>query len=251
MSLAAPSHSKQQILEYLDHPKLKNFVKKFPAGTYLFKQGEMGNTMCIILDGAVWLVAEQDGEEDRVAAVLDRGQFIGERAVMGFSAHRRFFSAKAKTHVTVIEVGLKDIDMIQQTAPDLMIDMLRRMFLIAADRLDTANHLIRLLRSSDNVDRFLELIVHFSEHSGRKVPEGTEFIMTLDSLAYHLDMTGADIEEGIAELVRKKLLRKTVNDYYVLKDPAALVAHAPYLRQLLAQIPQKDAKGGFSFFRKR
>lgn len=251
MSLSAPSHSKQQILEYLDHPKLKNFVKKFSAGSYLFKQGEMGNTMCIILDGSVWLVAEQEGQPDRVAAVLERGQFIGERAVMGFSAHRRFFSAKAKTHATVIEVGLKDIDMIQQTAPDLMIDMLRRMFLIAADRLDNANHLIRLLRSSDNVDRLVELIAHIAEHSGRKVPEGSEFLLTQDSLNYHLDMAPEEIEESIAELVRRKLLRKSVNDYYVLKDPAALIAYAPNLRQQLAHVPQRDTKGGFSFFRRR
>jgi len=254
MTPPAPSPSIQQIVEYLDHPKLKNFVKKFSAGSYLFKQGDMGNTMYIIVDGTIWLVSEKEGQPDHVAAVLERGQFIGERAVMGFNAHRRFFSAKAKTQIIVIELGLKDIDMIQQTAPDLMIDMLRRMFLVAADRLDRANHLMRLLRSSDNVDRLVELIVYFSDLSGRKVPEGTEFILTLDSLQYHVDMPPEHIEECIAELVRKKILKKSINDYYVLKDPKAVIAFAPHLRQQLAHLRggQPAAKsGGFSFFKRR
>lgn len=237
------------IVEYLDHPKLKNFVRKYSPGSYLFRQGEQGNTMAIIVDGIIWLVAEKEGQADHVAAVLERGHFIGERAVMGTTAHTRFFSAKAKTHSTVIELGLQDIDRIQQTAPDLMIDLLRRMFLVAADRIDRANRLIRLLRSTDHAERLVELIVHFSQSSGRQVPEGTEFVLTLDSLIYHLDMPLEHIEEAIAELVRKKLIRKGVGDYYILKDPKTLIAYAPQLRLQLKSL--SGGKGsGFSLFRR-
>ncbi len=251
MSTTAPKPI-HQIAEYLDHPKLKNFVKKFPTGTYLFKQGQMGNTMCIIVAGIVWLISEKEGQPDHVAAILSTGQFIGERAVMGFSAHKRFFSAKAHTHVTVIELGLKDIDMIQHTAPDLMIDMLRRMFLVAADRLDRSNQLIRLLRSTDNVERLVELILHYSQTSGRTVPEGVEFVLTLDSLLYHLEMPKEHIDECLAELVRKKLIKKTVSDFYILRDPKALMGYISNLRQHLELIPTARAprpqNKKFSFF---
>lgn len=249
--MAQPAVTQRQalnIVSYLDHPALKPHVRRVTAGQYLFRQGDRGNTMFIIVDGTVWLVAERD-EEEHVAGVLERGHFLGEKAALGTGAHTRFFSALAKTSATVIELGLPDLDRIQNTSPDLMIDILRRIFSVAADRIDRANHLIRLLRSSDTAKRLVELIIYFSESQGRKVPEGVEFPLNDDSIHYHVDMPTEEIDACLEELVAKKILKRTVNNYFVLRDPKALRDHLPAVRMFLDRTRARSQSRPSSFWR--
>ncbi len=219
-------------VEYLESPELKKFTREIPAGEYLFRQGEFGKTMFIICDGTVWLIAERD-ESEHVAAVLERGQFLGEKPVMSGEAHKRLFSARAKTTVTVLELGLADINKIEQTTPLIMLELLKRMFWLAASRLERQNHLTQLLRSSDEATRFVHLIIWLSHNSSRKVSGGIEFIMTPDSIHHYTDMPRERVTLSIQELVRRSLIKPVVDNYYWLKDEKALIAAIPDLRDFL------------------
>lgn len=235
MPQAANAVDSNEIIEYLDHPVLKPFIRKIPASQYLFRQGEDGSSMFIILDGTVWLIAEKDGQE-HVAQVLERGQFLGERSVMGHAQHKRFFSALAKNRATVLELETGDFDSIHNSAPELMIDMLRRMFTVAAARLDRSNHMVRILRSSDNIQRLVDLILYFAQASGREVPEGVEFLLSDDSIHYHVDMGKGAIEECLRQLEKKKLIRREVNQYYILRNAEALREYIPELRSHIKEV---------------
>ena len=235
MAPGAPQLKSSPKIDFQAHPALRKNIKRFPSGQYLFRQAEPGNTMFLILDGIVWLLGDKDGES-HVAGVLEKGQFIGEKAALGNAHHQRFFSALAKTTVTAIELTLSDLDHIEKESPELMIHILRGVFSVAAERLDRSNHLIRVLRSSDNVKRLIELILYFSESQGRKVPEGVEFPLNEDSIHYHVDMQKEEIDSCLDELVAKKALRRSTNHYYILKNEKLLRDAVAPLRIFLAKL---------------
>ncbi len=229
---APEKHDANDDTEYLKQPIFRRFTKQYGAGQYLFRQGQMGSTLYIILEGSVWLVSEH-GEEEHVAAVLERGQFLGEKAVMNATPHRRFFSATIKEHAVVIELRLEDLDMIRDAMPDLIIELQRQMFKVAAGRLDRSNYLVRILRSSDNVERLVQLMVYFVHTAGRKVPGGTEVVMSQESILYHIDMDPEDVSACLEKLIQENLCMRLSNSFYLIPDDRELLEYLPKLRKFV------------------
>jgi CRP-like cAMP-binding protein len=102
--------------EYLNQPNLRPFIKKFRAEDYLFRQGQMGNTMFIVVEGKVELIAEAD-QGEHVEAILGPGHFLGEKAMLQDSPYQRLFGARAAEITKVLELSGKDVQEIQRTAP--------------------------------------------------------------------------------------------------------------------------------------
>jgi len=109
--------------------------------------------MFVIAKGLVELIAERHGQKHLVG-FIEAGQFLGEKAVLSDSPHQRAFSAKTKTETAILELGLHAIEKIRKNAPDLMNDLLKQMFQMAALRLDRANQLSQALRPADTTQRF-------------------------------------------------------------------------------------------------
>src|SRR5579859_2146183 len=129
---------------YWDHPSLQSYVREIPKGRYLFRQGERGTTMFIIIKGIVELRSERGGKE-RVIGFMEAGQFLGEKAILQELPHQRVFSARATSDLRIVEIGLLEIDKIQKVHPEIMTDILKTSFQIAAKRLEWSNRLIAVL----------------------------------------------------------------------------------------------------------
>jgi len=215
---------------FWDHPALTRFRREVKAGEYLFKQKQAGNTMFIILKGLVELVALR-GKEEYVINMVQAGQFLGEKAIVKESPYERAYSARAKVDSTILEMGLKAIEATRKAAPEIMNDIFKHIFTIAAERLDRANFLTSGLRPSNNAERLIHLIFYFARSTGRGGPDGVEFIVRPESLFYYIDMPMEKIESCLNELVAKKLLLRATEDCFILPNEKALWESIPKLKE--------------------
>lgn len=220
---------------FFDYVELKPFEKNFEAGQALFHQGDLGQTVFLILKGIVQLTAVRD-EQELFISVLEPGHVLGEKALMGFKPHKRFFGARAKTDVTAVELSLQDFDNLEKVAPRLIIEVMRRVCRVSVDRLDRIDHLIKVLRPADNVDRLVYMIVHFCHFEGRKSAAGTEVHLPSDTVRYYMQMSPFELEQCLNELHKMNVFESVGNDNYILKDQAALIASIPQLKESIPTI---------------
>ncbi len=165
--------------EYLLNPNLKPFLREVESGKYLFRQGQSGNSMYIILDGVIQLYDESESEPHLIGT-FGPGQFFGEKAMIPGSPHLRMFTAQALIGTTALEVELSDVKMIESVIPDFM----TKLFQLAAKRLDRTYHLIRVLRSPDDIERLIHCILYFYRCPGLEAA-GHRFVsFTVDDLHY-------------------------------------------------------------------
>lgn len=206
--------------------ELKKLVRKYDKGQFLFQQGQMGQTMFIILDGRIDLLSERDGEEHIILA-LGSGEFMGEKALISDASYQRSFGARAAVTTTAVEIGMKDIEMIRKTNPAGMVDILSRVFQLAITRLDKMNSLVRTLRSSHNTERCVELILYFSKTNGKPNSTGKrEFSLSEESIHYHIDMESSAILTTLATFIQAGALEKVGENRYCILDEGKLTTTA-------------------------
>ncbi len=193
------------IAHFLEHPIFRPYHKKIQAGEYLFKQGSMGDTMFIVLEGRIRLLSVSDNQECCIA-VMGTGQFLGERALVHVEPYCRRFSAQAITPVMIMELGHTDIMNIEKQAPYIKKMILTRSLEVAEERLDRANNMVNVLRPKDTRQRVLQLIEFFSKSQGMHEQKGIRLFRIPDNLAFYVDIKIEEINEILNELLVLNIL---------------------------------------------
>jgi CRP-like cAMP-binding protein len=204
--------------EYINHPEIQPFLKEVQAGEHLFRQGEMGRSMFVILDGIVQLF-DDGGDEQHLIGTFGPGQFFGEKALVKPQRHQRFYSALAQIRTTTLEVSLADLPTIESVIPDFML----KMFQSAAQRLDRAYYLIRVLRSTDDMERLIHSILYLYRSPGLEGASTHLVPLTVDDIHYLINMDKTKLVKCLEALVSQNILVKRPNDCYLLRDEHALV----------------------------
>ena len=75
--------------------------------TYLFREGDAGDSLYVVARGAVHILRGK-GDEEQLVGVLGKGDIIGEMALL--TGETRNASARAATPVTLGKVGRKDFE---------------------------------------------------------------------------------------------------------------------------------------------
>jgi hypothetical protein len=97
---------------------------EFAAGDYIFREGDLGTEMYIIHDGKVEIL-NRLGEEDRVLAVLEKGDFFGEMSVL--EDLPRAASARALTATQLLQINGSTFDQMLQSNPEIAVRMMRKL----------------------------------------------------------------------------------------------------------------------------
>lgn len=204
--------------EYLSDPELEPLLKTVEAGEYLFRQGEMGTCMYVIMDGMVQLF-DETGEEHHLMGTFGPGQFFGEKAMLVSNGHLRFFSALAQVKTTVLTVTLQKVLTIEKVIPDFMV----MMFQAAANRLDKAYYLVRILQSKNDAEKVAHSLLYFFRASGIGEPTSRMVPVTAQDISFLLNRDKDEVAAYLDALVAKNILAKRPNECYVLRDERALV----------------------------
>jgi CRP-like cAMP-binding protein len=96
----------------------------FGAGETIFLEGDLGTEMYIISEGKVEIL-NRLGEEDRVLAVLEKGDFFGEMSVL--EDLPRAATARALTDSRLLQINGSTFDQMLQANPEIAVRMMRKL----------------------------------------------------------------------------------------------------------------------------
>ena len=100
------------------------FGKKFPKGTILFREGDLGKEMFIIQKGKVQ-VRKRVGQDEKVLAELSDGDFFGEMALlMGMD---RSATVEVLEDSKILVVGPDTFESLLKSNVQIAIKMLKEM----------------------------------------------------------------------------------------------------------------------------
>jgi len=123
---------KPQIIKTL--PNVENFLrhcqrKDFRAKSTVLKQGEAGNSLCLILDGSVSVMVEDESEPGHmlVIAYLNPGDFVGEMGLFDAEPAVRSAMVVAKTQCEVAEISYERFHQIRNQFPDILYAISRQL----------------------------------------------------------------------------------------------------------------------------
>ena len=210
---------------------LKPWTKKLGPAEALFRQGENGDTLIVVLEGRVFLTANWDGREV-IVDVIDEGQVLGERSLLNDEPHSRFFGARSDGPVLYAEFRRDQFDVMEKQNAQMCLALLRMTLRNAVDRLMRSDHLVRVLKSTDIVERLVYLILHFAEFRGRQGETGTEIYLPVPTLRYYLGTVPAKVKNVLAELEKRQILVRVSEDDFLLTNQLSLVNAVKDLRSL-------------------
>ncbi|MHB8520828.1 MAG: ATP-binding protein [Limisphaerales bacterium] len=168
-------------------------VKAFSAGQQVFKEGDPGDGIYLIIEGTVQISSIIGQDERRVLSQLGPGEFFGEMAVLDNEPRSATVSAETDTRVYFIPRNYL-LNMLEHS-PMLAASLVREFSL----RLREFNrHYIREVLQSERlalVGRFARSIVH-------------DFKNPLAIISFASDMIGADATQDLQQLAQKRIRRQ-------------------------------------------
>ncbi len=111
-------------------------LRDYAAGEHIFREGEPGVGMYVILDGVIDIY-HRDGKREKHLATLESGDFFGELALL--EELPRTASAAAKNHARIIGFFRPDLMSILDRKPRLGGQVMLNMAKLIGQRLIHAN----------------------------------------------------------------------------------------------------------------
>ncbi len=138
---------------------IENFIKIFPKGSLIFREGEPGDSMFFIESGKVKILKKIRGGE-KVLTILQRGDFFGEMAIL--TGKPRTASAEAMSDVKVLEIKKDFFEEFLKTNVDVAIKLIKKM----AERLRETDMLLEMANLKDDRVKVTLALLQLAEESG-------------------------------------------------------------------------------------
>lgn len=204
--------------ELLNDAALKKLLRIYPENSFLFKQGDKGNTMFILIEGTV-SITQKTLTTVRMVDNLGPGDILGEKAILSEAPYRRGLTAQATSEVASLEFDQKSLQMVQSKLPNFILQMLR----VVTQRLDRANDLISVLQLHNEMERLAQFIIFHARFHGTKGPQGYLFRLTNAQIQSNLNIGEHIIKDFLDLMIRNQAILRKDEDY-ILADESALIA---------------------------
>ena len=135
-SVQLVGHSSVQINTQIVNaiPNVKNFQRHcqrrdYKAKSVVLKQGEVSDSLYLILDGSVSVMVEDESEPDHMLLVsyLNPGDFVGEMGLFDDEPQVRSAMVIAKTACEVAEISYERFHQIRAKFPDILYAVTRQL----------------------------------------------------------------------------------------------------------------------------
>ncbi|AEJ60459.1 putative transcriptional regulator, Crp/Fnr family [Spirochaeta thermophila DSM 6578] len=197
------------------NPLVEKYGQLFPAGRIIFKEGDPGDKMYIIQEGKV-RISKQVGGKDHTLAILEKGDFFGEMALVMRSP--RTATATAVTDVLALGFTREGFQsMVEKNARIALaiIDKLCR-------RLNQTNLQLQYLVRR-NLKNLILLDLYFVFKGTQGLVRTVPYNQTVHEIALNKEVDAAEVERAIQDLIGRGILERSGNDL-VLMDMDGLKA---------------------------
>jgi CRP-like cAMP-binding protein len=154
-------------------------IVEFKADDFIFHEGDLGTEMFIVHEGKVEIL-NHFGDENRVLAVLEKGDFFGEMSLL--EELPRAASARAVTDLRLLSINGSTFDQMLQSNPEIAVRMMRSL----SRRLRETDDLLKTSYGSQPSPLSREMAAPASPPTHAEGPErlihapsGMEFSMSL------------------------------------------------------------------------
>lgn len=173
---------------------LKNLICEFKKGEYIFRQGDIGDCLYVVQEGAV-IIKRQICGKNKDMDVVRKGQFFGEIAVVMNAP--RSASAYVLEDAKLLKITKDDLELIFTKRSDIA----KKLFQGLSERLIRANKQIELLLTADPTRRVLGgLMIYCSMYFSNRVGHALKLNITLEEFSFELGLEPQKVIEVIAEL---------------------------------------------------
>jgi CRP-like cAMP-binding protein len=176
-----------------------------PAGAILFREGERGDTLCLLLDGQVEIVKSIDTAEERLIRVQGPGALLGEMALFDPDGLHTA-SVRALTDLQLAVMTQADFNTLIAQRPALALDLVRTLSMRLRDADNATIH--------DLCERNVQLAEAY-----RQLQEAHEQIVEKEKLERELQLA-REMQEAI---LPRKLPRLGGYDFAATMVPARTV----------------------------
>lgn len=189
----------------------------------VFKQGESGSYMCLVQKGELEVIQELGGYEKQVA-VLHRGDFFGEMAIL--DDEPRTHSVRAISDATLIKIERNDFPGLLTKKPEIAVRMIRKL----GNRLSEAQDmLLRAWAGADSIQADTPSIiqtkarlVYLTDNTGIDLPVQPEVkigrVDPVNNVEPDVDLTKIDTQLTTSRR-HAKILRRS-DGFYILEERA-------------------------------
>jgi CRP/FNR family cyclic AMP-dependent transcriptional regulator len=116
-------------------------TKRWESGEYIFREGEPGNRLFIIVEGGVRISRQIPGAGEEALAVLKRGALFGEMAV--FDKSERSTDAISHGGTTALTISRSEFEMLLEFNRDLAYKVLWAVVRMLSGRLRSTNESLK------------------------------------------------------------------------------------------------------------
>ncbi len=174
------------------------FGREFRAGDVLFREGERGEDMYVIQSGLVQIL-KRVGEAERPLAILGRGEFLGEMAILNGKPRTATAVVVEDARCLVIDAAMLE-QMIANNA-EIALRLVKKL----ARRLDSADELIQILLNPDPKARVLLGLKRQAEAFGEETGLGIRVRVSREDLAREVGVELAQVEDVLTRLQRLRI----------------------------------------------
>ncbi|MFW6052258.1 MAG: Crp/Fnr family transcriptional regulator [Myxococcota bacterium] len=179
------------------------FGKTCPAGTILFREGEVGDRMFVLQSGKV-RISKQGRDGDKTLAILGPGEFLGEMAILNNKP--RTGTAEVVEDARVLVIDGRTFEHMVLSNTEIAVRLIKKL----ARRLDSADALIDVLLRRDHRARVVLGLAREAEYNGQPRTEGGVLVpLDRDGFAAHVGLTREEVDAVLPRLLRLGLLEET------------------------------------------
>lgn len=193
----------------------------YPAGVYLFRQGEPAAHVYVITEGEVAIISPARGGAEQVHNLVGAGTLIGELALL--TNGKRTAGARATSATVAWLIGREEFWPFLETTPSASSALLRQL----AERLADREELIDDLLSLDVKGRLAKALLALAERHGHQEPDGSLVIairLTHKELAGMVGASRENVSRALAAFRKRGVLTYDSTAIRLL-DPEALHRH--------------------------
>jgi len=192
----------------------RQHVRGFAPGEIIFREGEPGREMFIVVDGKVEITKSTSGSAAKTLITLAKGDIFGEMAVIDKKTRSATATAIAPTKVLVLNDVLFDATL--QKNPDFA----RKIVRLLSERLRRANLLLQSALGTNRQNQVMDALSQYGSEFGSNTFRGTRINVNGFAAwaAGHIGLDEKDIRQHIDVLVKRKVLQPSAlgNDELLL-----------------------------------